>query len=415
MAEIELTQPSAEDFAEFITVPLHSYGSDATPDRIAFEVLSNEIDRSWGVRDQGRWVAASGAFSLAVTLPGPTKTPAAGVTMIGVAPTHRRRGILTSMLRRLHDDARDRGEPLALLTASETSIYRRFGYGIAFDVAHVEIAADAMRFDPPLADTGSFTLVDPRSEVEAVTAAHDALWDTRAGLVKMTPGMWTQVASDPDFARDDRSTLHAAIHHDAQGNPDGYCLWRIEASARSDRLAANTAWIEVLIGANPQVEAALWAFISGVDLVTTLAWENAPVQPTIRWRLIEPRQLRTLAVTDMVWARILDVPRVLSARTYDAAGTLTMDVTDRFHPESGGRFRLCVAQAGNTGVCESSTDDTSTPDLTLDTADLASIVVGGVPPSHLAACGRVIGSPDAVSLADLLFRVAQRPWWPIEF
>ena len=102
-----------------------------------------------------------GAFSFELTLPGGALVPASGITMVGVEPTHRRRGILTEMLRWLHEDAVRRGEPLAILTASEASIYRRFGYGVATEACRLRIPAAAVAFDPPLDDSGSFATVDP--------------------------------------------------------------------------------------------------------------------------------------------------------------------------------------------------------------------------------------------------------------
>lgn len=420
VTEIELRRPGPDEFGSFISVPIESYGSDATESRVAFEARSNEIDRSRGVVCDGHWVAASGAFSMELTVPGGARLPAAGITMVGVAPTHRRRGMLTEMLRWHHDDARRRGEPVALLTASETSIYRRFGYGVAMDVAHVEVPAAAVRFDPPVDGPGVIELIDPHVDTGVLEVIHGRLSATRAGWLHLTPGLWEQIRDDPSFVRNGRTTLRGALHRGPDGAPDGYVTWRIEAPSRSDRLATNTLWIEQLVGLTPDVEAALWEFVAGIDLVTRIAWETAPVEPTIRWRLVEPRQLRTLAVADMVWARILDVSEVLSARTYRAAGNVTLDVTDRFHPDLGGRFGLRVDEAGATGRCVRSADTRDVPAsdaplLAVGIADLATIVVGGVAPSTLARAGRVVASPESLDLADALFAQPQRPWWPIEF
>ena len=60
-------------------------------------------------------------------MPGAT-VPAAGVTIVTVHPTHRRRGILSTMMDRQLADLHERGEPIAVLRASEAAIYGRFGY-----------------------------------------------------------------------------------------------------------------------------------------------------------------------------------------------------------------------------------------------------------------------------------------------
>ena len=81
--------------------------------------------------DEGRIVGGAGAFSFRTTVPGGAVVPSAGVTVVGVLPTHRRRGILRSMMRLQLDDAHERGEALATLFASEETIYGRYGYGRA--------------------------------------------------------------------------------------------------------------------------------------------------------------------------------------------------------------------------------------------------------------------------------------------
>ena len=80
--------------------------------------------------DGDRIVGGAGAFPFELTIPGGT-VPCGGVTVVGVLPTHRRRGVLTAMMRAQLEDIRDRGEPIAALWASEEVIYRRFGYGLA--------------------------------------------------------------------------------------------------------------------------------------------------------------------------------------------------------------------------------------------------------------------------------------------
>lgn len=376
-----------------------------------WELLSNEIDRSYGVLDDGHWVAGSGAFSLEATLPMGVTVPTAGVSMIGVEPTHRRRGILTRMIRQLHADADVHGEPLVMLTASETSIYRRFGYGIAGEVAHLIVDTAALVFDPPLQDNGSFTMFDAETDGPTLVRIHDRARLAHPGWVSLTTGMWSQITADLEFLHGDRTPLRGVIHRDPAGRPDGYATWRIKSRSEPDRLAGNTLFLEHLSTSDPQVEAALWAFVASIDLVTAIEWIVGPPAPSIRWRLVEPRRLRTAAVTDMTWARILDVAAVLSARTYAIGRELTVAVTDELHPERGGVFHLA-----NPGGCERIDVPLSAADVGLDTADLASVVMGSVSPSALHAVGRLTaGNTGTLALADAMFMTPLRPWCPIEF
>ncbi len=414
--DLEFRQPNPDELHEFLQVSIRSYGSDATSEEAAHEVLSNEIDRSHGALDGATWVGSSGAYSVETTLPGGQQVGAAAISMIGVAPTHRRRGILTELMKRLHRDATQRNEAIAVLTASESTIYRRFGYGTITDVAHLSIAANTVRFDPPLDENGSFVLVDPHDDVTEMQALFETERTRRTGWLSLTAGMWEQIKADPEHFRRDKSPLRGVVHCDTTGTPDGYVTWRIHHESRSDRLAANTVHIEHLVGETPDVEAALWSFVANIDLATEVVWECGPPDPAIKWRLIEPRQLRTLAHTDMMWARLLDIPTALSRRTYAARGTLVIDVHDRFHPDCGGRFRITSKGRGWLGTCVRLDEADDEPcNLTLDTADLASLTFGTVNATTLAQAGRLTGTTNSIDLADALFTVPARPWWPIEF
>src|SRR5205085_6887239 len=100
--------------------------------------------------EDGRPVGTAAAFQFDVTIPGGAQLPMAGVTWVGVLPSHRRRGVLTELMRRQLDDLHERGEPLAALWASESVIYGRFGYGMAAPVHRLDApkARFAFRDDP---------------------------------------------------------------------------------------------------------------------------------------------------------------------------------------------------------------------------------------------------------------------------
>lgn len=408
-------RPRSDEIPAFFRVSLEGYGMAATPQEIAHEQLVNEIDRSYGALDDDQWVAGSGAFSFELTLPGGATVPAAGITMVGVAPTHRRRGILTAMMHRLHDDAVERGEPIAILTASEASIYRRFGYGVATEAGNLRIPTDAVRFDPPLTESGTFTLLDPHDDLSEVAAVYDKIRPHRSGWVSRNTAFWEQVRDDPESARDGRTPLRAVLRRDARGIPDGYATWRI-AIHEFHRVAEYTVHIEELCAMTADGEADLWRFLAGIDLATSLVWQRGPLEPSIRRRLVECRQLRTEERYDLVWARILDVPAVLTARTYSVASTQTLAVVDRHRPETGGTFRLVTSPEASASRCERIADEAVSPaDLTLDIADLSSISLGAIAPSELAAAGRVLGTPSTLGHADAVFPVRPASFCPIEF
>lgn len=413
---LEFRQPRTDEVHELQRVAQRSYGRDATDERLALGNLVIEVDRCFGALDDRRWVAASGAHSLSATLPGGATLPAAGIAGIGVDPVHRRRGALSRMLTWHHTDARRRGEPLALLMASESSIYRRFGYGVVTEAAHVRIPARAVVFDPPVATAGTFELVDSHEDTSALEATFGTARHSRPGWVHRKAGMWAQVRADPDFARGGHTEVQAVIHRNADGDVDGYATWRIAEHQGVDGIENNTLHVDEIIALNPETDAALWEFLAHIDLVTTLVWANAPVEPAIRYRLAEPRQLCTLARHDQMWAALLDVPAALSSRTYGDAGSLEIDVLHPAPGEATQRYHLHCPGRGATGHCETVGTSQGPPDLTVSTPDLASIMVGGAAPSLLAAAGRVqAGNPAAIGLADGMCALPSPLWCPVDF
>src|ERR671934_1496903 len=104
----------------------------------------DEPERSLAWFDDGRIVATTGAFTRALTIPGAV-VPCAAVTAVAVVPTHRRRGLLTSLMRRQLDDLHERGDALACLWASEGAIYARYGYGISARAARLRARRPAAR------------------------------------------------------------------------------------------------------------------------------------------------------------------------------------------------------------------------------------------------------------------------------
>ena len=201
MAALEFRSPSRDELREFFEPVVSSYGLDATEDDYRYEELTYEDSRSFGALDEGVWVGGSGAYTFDVTVPGGAQVAASGVTMVGVAPTHRRRGILTTMMRWLHDDAVRRGEPLAVLTASEASIYRRFGYGVATDDARITVPSRAVVFDPPLHDDGRFRRLDPHQGTAVLEAVYEQVRLRRTGWFNRGAGWWERLRLDPTDAR----------------------------------------------------------------------------------------------------------------------------------------------------------------------------------------------------------------------
>lgn len=402
----ELRVPTDEEFGAYIRPVWRGFGMpEPDPEVEADQRIVLEIDRTVGALDGADWVGGAAAFSFELTVPGGAATPVAGVTMVGVASTHRRQGILTALMAQQLDDVAGRGEVAAVLTASETNIYGRYGYGWAASAAEVAIATDRSRFRTEPSAPGRLRIVDVADAAEPIRLAYEACRFRRAGTVSRSAAKVRYALLDRERWRDGASALFVVVHDDPSGQPDGFATYRIKESW-PHALPQSDVVVDDLYGATPEIEAVLWRYLLDIDLAATVTAEVRPVDDPIRWRLLEPRQLRTKMVADMLWVRLLDVPRALGLRTYGATDSLVIEVVDRFRPASGGRFRL---EAAADGVEVTATSNE--PDLVLGAEDLGSIYLGGVAPTALAQAARIEQrTPGALARADALFVTPLAPF-----
>src|SRR5580704_5417724 len=108
-----------------------------------------DLERTWGAFDGDRVVGTLRSFATPFTAPGPAEVEVAALTNVTVAPTHRRRGLLTEMITAELRATADREEPLGILIASEYPIYGRFGYGAAIEAAIYAVDLASTRFRRP--------------------------------------------------------------------------------------------------------------------------------------------------------------------------------------------------------------------------------------------------------------------------
>ncbi|BCM66924.1 hypothetical protein EASAB2608_02258 [Streptomyces sp. EAS-AB2608] len=383
-------------------------GTTSTEERELDRSLT-EFDRSLAVWDGDTLVGTSGAFSFRMTVPGGAVVPTAGVTMVSVAATHRRRGVLTSMMRRLLEDARAQGEPLAALFASEPAIYGRFGYGAAtlqldaeIDTGRVTLALPAgtdevrVRYAPP---------ADVLAECEAVYAA---LVPRRPGMLARQPGWERAALVDPESEREGASALQCVVA-ERDGGVTGYARFRTKMGWGPSG-HDGTVTVEDLAALDPATEAALWRFLFGIDLMTTLKVRGRPVDDA--WQHLVSDIRRCLPqLRDAGYVRLVDVGAALSARTYLTPLDVVFEVEDAFCPWNAGRWRLTGDAKG--ASCERTAD---AADLALTVRELGAAYLGGVSLLSLAAAGRVRElRPGALTEASVGFGSAVAPWLPHGF
>lgn len=360
-----------------------------------------EMDRNlMALAADGRPVGTAGAYSFELTLPGEVLVPAAGVTAVGVLPSHRRRGVLTAMMRHQLVDLRARGEFLSVLLASEAVIYRRFGYGPATYTARLTMPRHRAALALPRArgaagaEAAGSIEVMRRSECGRILEeVYDRYRRAQPGALSRPHRWWSLGAGQPPISPAPR---YVAVHRDTDGVPDGYASYLLGES--------RTLTVDETITADDAVYTALARFLLGHDLAREVVFKHVPAGHPLRWRFEDFRAGEVNGDTDWLWVRLLDIPRALTARGWCAAGELVLDVDDPFLGEHG-RYLLTVRD----GKAECVATDRE-PDVSLDVSDLGSIYLGGSTPSTLVRAGHIRAHrPGAAMLADALFRAERSP------
>lgn len=362
----------------------------------------------------GESAGACGVFPLTLTLPGGGVVATAGVTDVGVLPSHRRRGVLTAMMQRMLDDAVAAGRVAAILYASEAGIYGRYGYGPASRTKRVSVPVSRSAFRPDIlggADPrrGRLRAVEPAAAGELVAPVYERFCTTRPGEVARGQAYWDfLLAVHPRKTAEDRMCL---VHESADGVPDGYVLYTV-ADSWGHGGPAHTAEVVELVALDAAAELALWAALFDLDLVTTVE-AYVPADSLLFDALADRWAVGTRGEGDELWARILDVPAALAARHYRVPVELGIEVLDDRRPEVGGLFRLSVGHDG-TATAErldaGARGASEEVDLRLGIAELGSCWLGGGSFARLAEVGRVqehtIG---ALALADATFGWSPSP------
>lgn len=319
----------------------------------------------------GRVVGHVRSRDMEVTVPGERQVAACGIAGVAVAPTHRRRGILRAMYEEQHERIEAAGLPLTIFTASEATIYGRFGYGPAVRENSVRIDRRFAEFRPTAPDPGGVDLVDPGDAEERIRALYDRWRRLTPAAQERPDASWGNLFADPPAERDGGSELFTLLH------PDGYAIYRYH----HDESAMNVR-VDEFRAVTGEAHAALWRALLGLDLVTEVRAAIGDNDP-LPYLLTDSRLVRTRSRHDSLWLRLMDVPAALTARAYRRDLDLTLAVTDPFR-EAGGTFALRVrdghAECAPTG---------REPDVETGIDVLASLYFGAYPARVFAAADRL--------------------------
>jgi predicted acetyltransferase len=356
-----------------------------------------DMDRFWlAVDPDDEIVGATGAYDLTVTLPGGATLPVPGVTWVSVALTHRRRGILRALFDRQHREFVADGMAISALTASEGAIYGRFGYGPTTVHRGVEIARRRAELRPDLPDTGGVRQVGTDRMRELAPALHRRWAAATPGAVQRPDLWWEVFFADREQHRGGSTGLFHLAH------PDGYASYR--------RVHADRACDVVdLVATTTEAHRELWRALLAMDLVETVRYRSLPLDDPLPLLLTDPRQVRTTALNDGMWVRVLDAPAALSARRYRVDLDVVLDVADPF-PDRGGRFRLRGGPDGAT--CEPTS---AGADARVAAPAIGPLLFGGQRAAVLGRAGLLSAEPGVLDRLDVAFGTDQLPVHGTEF
>ena len=406
---IELRPVTDDNFSEWRKTVRHGFGEHVHPDDIVR--LRNErveLDRLVAAVDtkSNRIIGTGGADSYWLTVPGGAMVPMAGVAYMTTSVTHRRQGAFSNMMTYIHDAARERGDVISGLWASQSHLYGRFDYGLSINSYDWEIDPSFGEFSHfPAANANNadikVSFIDADEAEVVLPGIYERMHRQTTGSVNRTSGRWRYQLFDEERVRQGASPLFFAVCEEA-GEQTGYVSYRMRRQGDSDM---GTLEVVEQVSATEVAHAAIWRFLLDFDLVGNITAINRPSDDSLWWMLSDPRRLRRKS-HDALWVRLLDIPKALEARTYNSDGILKIGLVSDVQPESAGTYVIEIDDSR--GSVKKTTDK---PDVVMTPADLSALYLGGISSGPLFEAGR-INEITTGSLAKLtgMFNTDSAPW-----
>ena len=404
MPPITIRPVTDDEYPAFVTAFIEGFSDDLPSETFTENIRATlPPERTLAAFDGEAMVGTFGGYALEVTVPGGS-LPMEGTTVVTVYPTHRRMGLLRSMMDLHLENAVEAGYAIAGLWASESDIYGRFGYGLSTYFQSYRFAAPrvVLRDEVAVDRIRRVSLDDARVVIPPV---FNEVLPTVPGMFGRTEAWWAnEVFLDEDWMKRGRTSKRYVVH-DGPDGVDGYAVYRQKAGESDDGHDDGTVIVIEIVAATPRAHASLWAYLTRIDGCPNIDAWNLPVDDPLPWMAKESRRVVVKRRNDALWIRILDVVEALEARTYEDDGEIAIAVTDPFRPGTAGTYRLSVAR-GSAMVERVE----ATPDVTMEIDVLGALYLGGQDAHAFAAAGRLSGSHEAVGLVHRVFRTARAPW-----
>jgi predicted acetyltransferase len=420
MASFPIRPITADELPQLHVVHMHAFNETRHSQRAAERLAARfEPDRSLAAFDGSTMVGVAGVYSFRMRVPG-AMAPVAGVSMVAVLPSHRRRGILSALMRHQLDGIRDRGEAVAALYASESGIYGRYGYGRASWHLGFTLRAGEGRLaaGAPTDERLSVRICDPHTVRAELAKVYELVMAERPGFFARSDAWWDRLIGDPDEPGPS-GPPRCVIAEDDSG-PRGYAVYT--AKDQWDEYAflpEGTVEIGETLSTDPAASAAIWSDLLSRDLAGEFRAGMRPVDDPLLFQLADPRRTRP-SLSDGLWVRLVDVGRALSQRRYACPVDVVIEVTDRAFGENEGRWRLSAAAestAPAAGGLAGSCERTAAPaDLIIPVEALGAAYLGGTRLGPMAMAGLVTGKrPGAIAALSAAMSWEPAPWCPMIF
>ena len=366
-----------------------------------------EPERTRCAFEDDRLVGTLGAFSLSLAVPGGV-LPCAGTTMVTVQTSHRRRGLLRRMMDAHLDDATERGDVLAALWASDSAIYRRFGFGMASVDVTITVDRAHVAFGRLAPEPADITVIGADEALKAIPRVYERLHRSIPGMYALSDDWWKHRRLRDSAERRGEYTKYRFAITGPMSDPTGYALFRLKEGWDQGHGSHEVRVVDLLAD-DPAEWAGLWRHVLDHDLASKITAVHRAEDDPLLAMLAGPRRARVEA-NDGLWVRIMDVPAALQGRRYLHAGRFTFGVHDPLH-RADGAFELDIADDG-TATCVSTS---AYPDIDIDLEDLSSAFLGRSRLSALHRAGRITGDPALIAQADAAFQWHRAPWCPEVF
>lgn len=407
-----------DDLAAFLAVDQHASHGTPMSERAHANFLARlEFGRTLAAFDGDTIVGGTGAFSFQMRVPG-AMAAVAGVSLVAVLPSHRRQGILSALMRRQLADLSERGEAVAVLFASESGIYGRYGYGRASWHAAYRLERGEGTLAPGApADPGlRLRIAEPLSVRAELAKVYDLALAERPGLYARTEPWWDRLLTDLQSEDGSSQQIRCILAEDDSG-PRAYAVFTSTECWDEDAgLPRGVLEVSEALATDPAATAALWDNLLSRDLVSEFHARMRPVDDPLLYLLADPRRVRSV-ISDGLWVRLVDVGRALAQRHYASPVDVVIEVADELCPQNAGRWRLAaeagVAPAGFRATCERTT---APADVVLPVLALGAAYLGGTGLGAMAKAGLVTeATPGSLAALSTAMSWEPAPWCPMLF